>query len=494
MEKNKLFYGDNLQVLRRNVKDESVDLCYIDPPFNSKRDYNMIYLNNGSEDRAQAKAFVDIWNWGKNEDKYFQEIYENERGIYTNELYEILKGLIKVLGKGDMTSYLINMAVRACEIHRVLKSTGSFFLHCDSTASHYLKVILDAIFVPKRGLFHNHIIWNYNSRTMPTKWWGKKHDDIFFYTKSMEYTFNIDESRIPYKPESAVQYNKVDEEGKRYKPQSGGLRTYMHPLGQPGNDVWDIQLLGSRAKERLGYDTQKPELLLEKIIKTCSNEDDVVLDAFCGCGTTVAVAQKLNRKWIGIDITYQAISLIIKRLEDRLGVEFSDVVVGGVPKDIESARALATRQDDRTRKEFEKWAVLEYSKNRGIVNEKKGGDGGIDGIINFIDGKALISVKSDKKLTPSVIRDLNGTLEREEAQMGILLTLDKHPNMIKEAQKYGFYTTSSGIDHQKIIVISAQEIIDGIKFPLLNLTYAAVKSAEAIDHDPSQISLLDDLN
>jgi hypothetical protein len=251
-------------------------------------------------------------------------------------------------------------------------------------------------------------------------------------------------------------------------------KRYLDELkGRPVQNLWDdIDMISSQAAERLGYPTQKPESLLERIIKASSNEGDVILDAYCGCGTTVAVAERLNRKWIGIDITYQSISLILKRLEKHFGATvLKNITLSGVPEDFKSAEALANKKDDRTRKEFEKWAILTYSNNRAMINEKKGGDGGIDGIAYLLDfntkkeqdyKQILFSVKSNKVLTPSVIRDLNGTIEREGAVMGILLTLYPMENLIKESKKYGMYDNSAfGQSYPKIQVINIQEILDG---------------------------------
>jgi site-specific DNA-methyltransferase (adenine-specific) len=253
--------------------------------------------------------------------------------------------------------------------------------------------------------------------------------------------------------------------------------------------VWsDIQSIQSDANERLGYPAQKPEALLERIIKASSNEDDIVLDAFCGCGTTVAVAQRLKRKWIGIDITYQSISLILKRMAFAYGSDIlGHINLFGAPKDMDSAVALANKSDDRTRKEFEKWAVLTYSNNLAIINEKKGGDGGIDGVAfigdledkNKVNKQILLSVKSDKKLNPSVIRDLNGTMERDGAVMGILITLYPMVNMVKESKKYGLYKNQlSHKESHRIEVISVQDILGGRRLSFIADVLAVTKNAE----------------
>jgi len=354
---NQLFYGDNLDVLRRHIKDESVDLCYIDPPFNSKRNYNQIYNNIGKEDQAQAQAFIDTWTWDDYANQGLAEILENYQGKFTSQSIDLIAGLTKVLSKGSLLAYLIHITLRVVEIHRVLKPTGSFYLHCDPTASHYLKLILDTIFCSQGGDFRNEIIWCYRGGGSPKKDFGRRHDVILRYSKTNEYEFNSNAIRIPYQAEGIgrkddAMWGKHKGTNKVYKP---------HPLGKIPEDWWLMNILNANDPERLGYPTQKPEELLERIIKVSSNEGDVVLDAYCGCGTTVAVSQRLNRQWIGIDITYQSISLILKRLEDSFGKGvLEELKLNGIPKDMEAAVALANKKDDRTRKEFEKWAVLTY--------------------------------------------------------------------------------------------------------------------------------------
>ncbi|MFM6347790.1 MAG: DNA-methyltransferase, partial [Dolichospermum sp.] len=337
---NQLYYGDNLEVLRRYIKDDSVDLCYIDPPFNSKRNYNQIYNNIGAEGKAQAQAFIDTWEWDDHAIHGLDEILSNYHGRFTRQCISLINGLTDVLGKGSLLAYLISMTLRITEIHRVLKPTGSFYLHCDPTASHYLKLILDAIFCAQGGDFLNEIIWCYKDPSGKTiDYFRKKHDVIFFYSKSKKHIFNADSIRVEYGESTKQQI--------KNKTTSFGKTVTGHPLGKIPEDWWTIPIINSQAKERLGYPTQKPEALLERIIKASSNENDIILDAYCGCGTTVAVAQKLNRQWIGIDITYQSISLILKRLEDSFGKEvLTNITLHGIPKDLESAIALAQKQDD----------------------------------------------------------------------------------------------------------------------------------------------------
>lgn len=479
-----MFYGDNLEILRKYVRDESVDLCYIDPPFNSKRNYNQIYNNIGGEDKAQAQAFIDTWTWDEMAEHGIAEILSNYNGAFTHQSIDLISGLAKVLGKGSLLAYLVSMTLRIAEINRVLKPTGSFYLHCDPNASHYLKLILDAIFCAKGGDFKNEVIWDYSFRLMDlNNFFNKKHDVLLFYSKGKKNTFNM--PKTEWTKEAILSSRKqkihVDKEGVEWIWMPGGKGNSKNKLrrideiieqGKAISDVWQMPIISSSSKERLGYPTQKPEALLERIIKASSNEGDVILDAYCGCGTSVAVAERLNRKWVGIDITYQSISLILKRLEEHFGIStIKNIDLNGVPEDFASAEALAHKKDDRTRKEFEKWAVLTYSNNRAIINEKKGGDGGIDGVGYMLDlnekykqenKKIIFSVKSSKIVSPTVIRDLYGTVQRENAAVGILITLHSKDNLVRESKKYGFYKNALlEQSYSKIEVVSIEEILAG---------------------------------
>jgi DNA modification methylase len=373
---NKLFYGDNLDILRQTIRDETIDLCYIDPPFNSKRNYYQIYNNIGGEDPALAQAFVDTWTWGEQAQSGFDEITSNDQGRFQPQTIEFIKGLRSVLKEGGLLAYLVSMTLRVVEIHRVLKSTGSFYMHCDPTSSHYLKLVIDTIFLPGGGDFRNEIIWGYESGGRSKKDFGSKHDVIFRYTKSMQWVFDAGAILLA---RAATRHNHmkrgIDSDGRPFGSikSNGKIYKYYDDEGVIPSDVWtDVSHLQQKDPERRGYPTQKPEALLERIIAASSNAGDIVLDAYCGCGTSVAVAQRLNRQWIGIDITYQAIVVILKRLEDQQGNEVATPIqLSGVPRDMESAVALANKIDDRVRKEFEKWAVLTYTNNRAMVNKKK---------------------------------------------------------------------------------------------------------------------------
>jgi DNA modification methylase len=471
---NQLYYGDNLDVLRRYIKDESVDLCYIDPPFNSKRNYNQIYNNIGGDDKAQAQAFIDTWEWDDHAIHGIEEITTNYHGLFTHQCIALIIGLRNVLGTGSLLAYLVSMTLRITEIHRVLKPTGSFYLHCDPTASHYLKLVLDAVFCSQGGEFQNEIIWSYKTGGATKKRFARKHDVIFFYTKTKKYLFN------PQKEKSYMMHKYGFKKSDFQIDKETGLQYSM--VYQ--KDVFDIPSIGSESSERLGYPTQKPEGLLERIIKASSNENDIVLDAYCGCGTTVAVSQKLDRKWIGIDITYQSISLILRRLQGFGKGVLETIKLHGIPKDMESARELANKADDRTRKEFEKWAILTYTDNKGIINTKKGADQGVDGIAYFQGDqndpeKIIFQVKSGK-VKSGDIRDLIGTMTLENASIAIFITLENpSKDMIKTAKSAGFYQSkymSQSCD--KIQLVTVQDIIENQKRLNIRLSLEVVKSAE----------------
>ncbi len=524
--KNTLYYGDNLEVLRKYIMAETVDLVYIDPPFNSKRNYNQIYNNVGTEDRAQAQAFVDTWTWDDHAGEGFGQLLSNDGNRFTAQTIELIKGLHAVLGKGSLLAYLISMTLRITEIHRVLKPTGSFYLHCDPTASHYLKLVLDTIFVTQGGEYQNEIVWRRTTNSGSSKSVAKRYpansDIIFFYTKSSEYKF--DHTRTEYSDKYKSRFTKQDERGAYY---SDNLKTYSQDrleklktenrieftsTGKPriknylhegkgiiSDNIWvDIDSLNSQAAERLGYPTQKPEALLERIIEASTNPGDVVLDAYCGCGTTIAVAQKLGRHWIGMDITYQSISLILRRLEAQYGKAILDIItLSGIPQDMASAKALANKKDDRVRKEFEKWAVLTYSNNRAIINQKKGADAGVDGIAYFQtsytdNAKIIFQVKSGH-VGRGDIAKLRGDMEREGAALAIFLTLEAPTApMQAEAKAAGlYYQDLMHQNYDKIQIVTVQEMVEGEKQRLqIPMSLEVLKKAQAVTQD-SQLQLLD---
>ena len=500
---NALYYGDNLDVLRRKIRDESIDFCYIDPPFNSKRNYNQIYNRIGDEDRAQAQAFVDTWGWNDHANQGYTEILANSKGRFQPKLVELIKGLHGVLGRGSLMAYLISISLRVTEIYRSLKIDGSFMIHCDPTASHYLKIILDSIFCGSGGEFLNEIVWCYNVGGKGKRHFARKHDILLWFSKSSEYFFEGTLAGLK-RDTGTKSFGGIigtDEDGRRYQDKlvkSSG-KYYRYYLDDPKipEDWWvDINSIQSQSAERLGYPTQKPEALMQRILKTCTRESSTVLDAYCGCGTTISVAQSLKRNWIGMDITYQSIALILKRIEDRFGKEISEsVMLDGVPRDMASATALAHKKDDRLRKEFEKWAILTYSKNQARINEKKGADAGIDGVAFFLidkdaNGKAIFQVKSGGA-NRATMATLNSDRQREGAEFGILITMDAPTKSMRDevaaAGKYRHPMMNR--DDDRLQVVTIEDILAGKRLNLPMGRTDAVKSAMPLSSDADQETL-----
>jgi len=501
---NTLYYGDNLQVLREHIPDESVDLIYLDPPFNSNATYNVLFKSHaGDESRAQIQAFDDTWHWGPQADDEYDEL---TRGRAPIEVARFIEAMRTVLGTGDMLAYLVMMAPRLVELRRVLKPTGSIYLHCDPTASHYLKLLVDATFGPES--FRNDIIWKRTSGHSDARRFGRAHDDIIYLAKTDKALWN--QLYQSYDEEYVEQYYRyTDPDGRRFMSGdasaaglSGGgyvyewhgvTREWRHPeetmrrldaegrifytrngiprvkryldesKGMPAQDVWtDIEALRSWHKERLGYPTQKPLALLERIINASSNPDDVVLDPFCGCGTAVDAAQQLKRQWIGIDITYIAVDLIIKRLQHRYGDEIlSTFTTNGIPTDIEGAEAFFERNPF----DFERWAVLFVN---GQPNEKQVGDKGVDGRIRFhrggdVAGLAAVSVKGGKHVVPEMVNALVGAMGQERADMGVVITMTKPTaGMLEAANRAGLYEhPPTGNRYPRVQIITIPELFDG---------------------------------
>lgn len=473
--KNQLYFGDNLEIMREHIPDESVDLIYLDPPFKSNATYNVLFEEkNGTQSRAQIKAFEDTWHWGIESESEYKELVESgPKGIA--DLMQSMRGF---LGTNDMMAYLVMMAIRLLEMKRVLKETGSIYLHCDPTASHYIKLTMDAVFDFN---FRNEIIWCYTGASSPgQRQFPRKHDIILWYSKSGEWVFNDENVRVSYSKATKARIKAGKSGGRSAESVFHGQRTQRtaHEKGKIVEDWWDLPLVGSTAKERLGYPTQKPEALLERIIAASSTEGDIILDPFCGCGTTITVAEKLKRRWIGIDITHLAVSLMRYRLEDTFGPELSPYEVIGDPKDLKSAEALA--KGDRS--EFERWAV---GMIKAMPYKPKGADSGIDGYIYFHDdtsGKAkevIIQVKSGH-VGSSQIRDLKGVLEREKAQIGAFITLQEPTReMIKEAATAGFYECKAqNKQYPKIQILTIEDLFNGKTLEYPRLRETTFKQAE----------------
>ena len=503
---NSLYYGDNLEVLRNrdDFPNDSIDLIYLDPPFNSKRDYNVLYKTpTGHDSDSQITAFEDSWHWGDQAEREYLELVRQTN----TELSELIQSLRKFLKETDMMAYLVMMANRLLEMHRVLKPNGSLYLHCDPTASHYLKIVLDGVFGKEN--FRNDITWKRTTAHNDAKRFGANTDTILFYSKSDDCQFHPvfqaynDEYKARFRnsdPDGrkwsdydltakgltgggyTYEYKgfkslwrcppetmeKLDKEGRLHFTRSGGIRLkrYLNDLpGIPCQALWDdISPVNSQAQERLGYPTQKPLALLERIIQTSSNEGDIVLDPFCGCGTAVHAAQKLNRKWIGIDITHLAISLIEKRMKDAFsGISFE---VHGVPKDFEGAVDLASRD----KYQFQWWACSLVNA-QPYQGKKKGSDTGIDGLIFPLEDpdeapqKIIVSVKGGEHVGSAMIRDLKGVVEREKAIIGLFVTLtEPTKDMLKEASSAGFHEVGTK-QYPKIQILTIKGLLEGIERP-----------------------------
>ena len=514
---NMLYYGDNLEILREHVPDESVDLIYIDPPFNSNQAYNVIFSEtDGTASQAQIQAFEDTWRWGEATERAYHELIRTSPHL----LVETIKSFRGFLTETNLMAYLVMMALRLVELHRVLKPTGSFYLHCDPTASHYLKILLEQVFGV--NTFRNEIIWKRTHAHGNADFqFGAIHDSLFFYSKNSRPHFQPQfepyaegeiKERFPYIEEGTgsrfasqnlTNYNKdrpnltyewnghtrtwlftkekmeeLHRQGKIYYSNTGypRLKQYVHESqGKPVGDIsMDIPALKHAGRERLGFPTQKPEALLERIIEASSNEGDVVLDAFCGCGTAIAVAQRLNRQWIGIDITHLAIALLKYRLADAFDADVEYEIIGE-PKDGASAMALAVQD----RYQFQWWA-LSLIRARPYQEKKKGADEGVDGVIYYQDvdpdntkkaltRKIVVQVKSGK-VSVKDIRELKSVVDNQGAVIGVFITLNTPTQpMLKEATAAGRFQWLHVADttYPKIQIRTIQELLDGkgIEYP-----------------------------
>jgi site-specific DNA-methyltransferase (adenine-specific) len=504
--KNKLFFGDNLPILREYIKDESVDLIYLDPPFNSKATYNVLFgEKDGSQSEAQITAFEDTWHWGDEAQATYDELVSK-----SDKLSDLIEALHSFLGANDMMAYLVMMAIRLVELRRVLAPTGSLYLHCDPTASHYLKLVLDAIFGVK--YFRAEIVWRrINAKGLAFKGYPKNHDIIFYCTAGSIFTWNraykendpdyiksfykyveegtgrrfrISDLTNPNKNRPNLTYEwhghtrvwrwkiermeKADKKGFLHYSRTGLAyqKRYLDEMeGKAIDTIWDdIPSLQANSPERLGYPTQKPEALLGRIIAASSDKGDLILDPFCGCGTAVSVAEHLERRWIGIDITYLAISLIETRLKNQYNLDFEDQLlpyeVIGDPKDTTGATALSLQ----SRHHFE-WWVLGKIGAYPAHNKKKGADLGIDGILKFKLGnkfeKIIVQVKSGS-VHVNQVRELIHVVDKEKAAIGVFATLNPPTKpMIKEAVQEGFYKPFEHLNYKRIQIMTVDEILKG---------------------------------
>jgi len=525
-KENVLYFGDNLDVLRRHIPDASVDLVYLDPPFNSNASYNILFKeHDGARAASQIKAFEDSWRWDANAALTYQETVESG-----GKISETLQAFLKLVGESDMLAYLSMMAPRLQELRRALKPSGSIFLHCDPTASHYLKLLMDAVFGPKH--FRNEIIWQRtNAKGLAFTRFASNHDVLLWSTKEDVCTWHPQYS--PHDPEYVRKFYRYvePETGRRYRladltnPNKNrpnltyeflgvtrvwrwtqdrmkeaykkgliiqsrqgavpALKRYLDEQeGNPVGDIWtDILPVQAQAAERLGYPTQKPLALLERIVDACSNPGDVVLDPFCGCGTTIDAAQKLGRRWIGIDVTHLAINLIRHRLKDTYGDDIAKTYeVVGEPTSVPDARVLA-EQDPY---QFQWWAL-------GLVgarpaDPKKGADKGIDGRLYFHDNPSsgatkqiVFSVKAGK-ISVAHVRDLCHVVDRENADMGVLISMHAPTQPMRaEAASAGFYSSPWG-RHPKVQLLTVGDLLRGMRVDMPPATGVNVTFRKARKH------------
>ena len=521
--KNQLYFGDNLDILRNHIADESVDLIYLDPPFNSNANYNVLFQEkSGQQSAAQITAFEDTWHWDAGSELAYRDVVANGVG----KLPELLQAMRSFLGQNDMMAYLTMMAQRMGELHRVLKPTGSIYLHCDPTASHYLKLLMDSVFGTAN--YRNEITWQRTESHNTAERYGNVADIILFYSKTDNYVWKggyhvysetgdkFSEKQMKrYRPDSEGRLYRLDDltaprpnsdsgkfewrgtmpgasrgwgyrleqleewwaEGRIQTKRNGaprldGLKVYLDDsAGKALQNVWtDIPRIPNKSSERLDYPTQKPEALLERVINASSNEGDLVLDPFCGCGTATVAAERLNRRWIGIDITHLAVTLMRHRLQDTFKGELKPYEIIGQPQDLESAKALALESEHDGRYQFEWWA-LGLVDARPAQDKKKGADSGIDGYINFFDdnsGKAkriVVQVKSGR-VNRGQIATLKGDMEREKAEIGLFITLEKPTRpMEAEAASAGFYTPEHYPDsrYPRVQILTVEELLTGAR-------------------------------
>jgi DNA modification methylase len=457
---NALYYGDNLDILRRYIKDESVDLIYLDPPFKSNQDYNVLFEEkDGTRSSAQIQAFGDTWEWNTVAASAYQDIVESG----PESVSKTMQGFRQVVGDSDMLAYLSMMAPRLVELRRVLKRTGSIYLHCDVTASAHLRLLMDAVFGPKN--FRNEVIWYYYNKMHDRrkKMFPRATDTLLFYVRDLSSGFTYHQLKERReKPAKQLLRKKVGGRMVNVKGADGHVR-YRLKEDRTIDNVWRIPCLQPAAREKLGYPTQKPKALLDRVIQSSTDDGDLVLDPFCGCGTAIEAAEALGRGWIGIEITQLAIALVRHRLADAFGRSLKPKVIGE-PVSLPDAEVLAASEPFQ----FQCWAL-------GLVSArpaepKKGADKGIDGRLYFHDEeKAAItkqivfSVKGGHTAV-SHVRDLRGVLDRERAQIGVLISLQEPTQPMRaEAASAGFYEAPSwtGKRYPRVQLLTIEELLSG---------------------------------
>ncbi len=482
---NKLYFGDCLDILKKLHHEHPegfIDLIYNDPPFNSKRNYNILFESADLKDtKAQKEAFADTWS-----NISYKDTLEQIKEIDL-DLFKFLESLDSIRISKSAVSYLTTMAIRIYYMHKVLKDTGSFYLHCDPTMSHYLKLVCDLVF--GNNNFRNEIVWHYRRWSAGTNRFQRLHDVILFYSKTKNSKFNMlyeDYTAGTIKRWKGIKRKTtILEDGSLYQEEDiEGVK------GANMGDVWRISIINSQAIERLGYPTQKPEALLKRIIEASSNKGGLVADFFCGCGTTISVAQELERQWLGVDISHLAIGLIERRLIGAYGKTIKETYeIDGLPKDLASAKKLA-QGVEHGRLKFQDWII--ETMIGGVHNPKRTADGGWDGHLTFEHGGkkevVLIEVKSGN-VNVKNMREFIQVVRKQEADIGVFVCFEDQVTkpMQLAAKEEGYYRKEHWGDRfDKIQILTVEKLIDGenIKFPLTQTTTVktAEKKIEKIEH------------
>ena len=457
-----LIRGDNLDEMRK-IPDNVVALIATDPPFNSKRNYFVPYRDeHGKAPDTLVKAFTDTWKWGDAAEAACEELICEVGGA----IGETIEGLQNFLKQTPMMAYLAMMGIRLVEMHRILKPTGSIYLHCDAAANHYLKILMDAVFGPNN--FKNEIVWCYDSSGRSRNTFSKKHDVIYFYAKSAVCNFNG--YRVPHSAEELERdYRYYDESGRRYRTSRAGGKVYRYYAdeGKMANDWWVLPTLNSTDSERAGYPTQKPIALYKRIIEASSNEGDLVLDPFCGCGTTLLAAEELNRRWLGIDLTYLATGAVKLQVEKFFPQLKDSITLIGTPENVETALQLA-REDHRA---FEEWCITHVLKFTS--NAKKVADGGIDGMYRFPIGKVqgrgtygkMVAQVKGGSHSLGHIRDFRTAMQNVNADLGIFVVTKKPSDgMLTEARRAKRWKHPLWeMEYPRVQIYPIQDYFDGIK-------------------------------
>lgn len=472
----KLYRGDCLDILQDYIEPDSVDLIYLDPPFNSKSNYNLPFRGK-DKTHAPVQAFVDTWTWTPENDIRLAEFRRSGEPLTSIATVVDFAQQVEAIDvsaerrESSLAAYLLNMADRLMAMKPVLRETGSIYLHCDPTASHYLKLVMDAVL--GKSNFRNEIIWAYRTGGVSKRWFGRKHDIILFYSKSDKYKIKVSKGRSYNRDNKPYRFSGVDE----FKDEEGRWYT-MATM----RDVWEINAIGRTSAERLGYPTQKPLALLERILDASCPPNGVVLDPFCGCGTTVHAAEDGDLHWIGVDISRFAVELMRERVVSNFPHRLREqdtITIIGLPENTQEAREFA-KQDPF---EFEKWACGRIGVNGlGKRLGARGADGGIDGIIELdtvVDQKvvketAIVQVKGGD-VTPDSVRALSEIVRRTGSVAGIMVCFEDQMSTVDNQRSRDVWSDASGM-YPVIQGFSIEDLLDGRR-PILPPQYGRRRGA-----------------